>query len=79
MSDLPEIVRRGDGPYDDWREVVRRDTGERIGWLQRDTWGSVVAWDAYDTDRKWLQGFGDQGAAVRYLRRIAAVTGGQPE
>ena len=63
------IIRRGDGPFDDWREVVRRDTGERLGWLRRDSWSSVVAWDAYDPDKKWLQGFSNQVDAVRYLVR----------
>ena len=69
---LPEferlIVRRVDGSFDNWREVVRRDTGECIGWLQRDTWGSVVSWDAYTPDKEWLQSTGSQADAVRFLR-----------
>lgn len=65
------IVRRGTPGYDDWREVVWRDTGKCIGWLQRDTWGSLVAWDAYDLDRKYLSGFGNLTDATRYLIRRA--------
>jgi len=71
MTDLPEIVRQGSGPFDDWREIVRRDTGERIGWLRRDTQSSVVAWDAYTPEKAWLHGFGNQADAVRYLRHAA--------
>ena len=66
---LPEIVRQGDGPFDDWREVVRRDSGECIGWLRRDSWASSVGWDAYTPDKEWLQGFSNQADAVRYLRK----------
>ncbi len=67
------IVKRGEGTFDDWRKVVVRKTGELVGWLQRDGHSSVVAWDAYDSDKKWLRGFSYQSDAVRYL---AAITPG---
>lgn len=63
------LVRRGRGTFDNWREIVVRKTGERVGWLRRDQSYSVVAWDLYDSEKNWLRGFGDQASAIRYLWR----------